>query len=155
MTVSQSTRIPPLGALYLEMYTNWSSPYVWDSNLTFGCIVLMVICIGHIDQTIHGWIQSSVDLMKKGKELHCISQQTQKEYMLPTEMERNSSWEQLTSWICTGWCDLQNSLQIAPVPLCSKWASSLVCGSYRRVQQLCGDTAAASHELILAAVSLQ
>ena len=82
--------------LYLEMCTNWSSLYVQDFILTFGCIVLMVIWIGHIDQTIHGWVQSSVDLMKKGKELHRISQQTQKDYMLPTETERNYSWKQLT-----------------------------------------------------------
>lgn len=38
--------------LYLEMYVDWSSLYIWDLILTFGCRVLVVMWIGHIDWTI-------------------------------------------------------------------------------------------------------
>lgn len=55
-------------------------------------MVLMVTRIGPRKQKI----QSSVDLMKEGKELHFISQQIYKGCMLPTERERRHSWRHLT-----------------------------------------------------------
>lgn len=91
------THLPPLGALLVLRDVDkleWS--LCMDFILTLGCIVLLVIRIVHMDKPIHWCAQSTVDLMKKWKELHCISQQTQKEYMLPTETERNYSWKQLT-----------------------------------------------------------
>lgn len=89
--------------------------------------------------------QKNFDLMKEGEELYFISQEIHKGCILPTERERRHSWRQLTeSWICTGWGDLQNSLQIAPVPVCSKWPSSLVGHRCARAQQFCEDKGAAS-----------